>query len=170
MPIDVNNLVFDELLKLVKQEVKTYQSRARANRGYNNPIYKEKIDTKIKGKTLNQLRNQYTQLVTKNKSPISKLTDWKKNLGSFFKVSPRKITKDIAQQNTEIWRLYEEVKKRDYGYVASLGSSSVINSIKEQVIEKDNTNIDETLENLNKLYENQFESNSDVDDDGEGWW
>lgn len=168
MPIDVNNLVFDELVKLVKKEIKLYQSRARANKGFNNPIYKERIDTKIKGKSLNQLRRQYTQLMVKNKSSISKLSDWKKNLGSFFKINPKKITKDIAQKNTEIWRLYEDVKKRDYGYIASLGSSSVINSIKEQVIESDNYDINETLENLNELYENQF--TVDSEENNEGWW
>ena len=126
---DLNRMTKKQLSDVVRQLSKTANQRIyrlkRTKTGTLSPAYhhveKRGENFGVKGKTLNQLRNEYADLKKFLKMKTSTVSGWDK----IRKETYNRIGTDFAGvDEARFWNLYRKLEQLDYGSVQNVGSTT----------------------------------------------
>lgn len=158
---DLNRMTKKQLSDVVKQLSKTANQRIyrlkRTETGILSPAYnhveKRGENYGVKGKSLNQLRNEYADVKKFLNMKTSTVSGWKK---------VRKDTYNRIGANFEgvdekrFWNLYRKLEELDYGSVQSVGSTTTQRMLRQE-LEQNSGDDDDILKAMEKRITGEYE-------------
>lgn len=158
---DLNRMTKKQLSAVVKQLSKTANQRIyrleHTETGTLSPAYRH-IEKRgenfgVKGKTLNQLRNEYTDVKKFLKMKTSTASGW----NNFRKETYKRIGVNFEGiDEKRFWNLYRKLEELDYGDVQSVGSTTTQRMLRQEM-EQNSGDDDDILKAMQKRITGEYE-------------
>ena len=158
---DLNRMTKKQLLEVVRQLSKTANQRIyrleQMKTGTLSPAYKKEEkrgeNFSVKGKTLNQLRNEYADVKNFLKMKTSTVSGWNK----VRKETYNRIGTDFAGvDEVRFWNLYRKLEELDYGSVQNVGSTTTQRMLRQE-LEQNSGDDDDILSAMEKRITGEYE-------------
>ena len=158
---DLNRMTKKQLLEVVRQLSKTANQRIyrleQMKTGTLSPAYnhveKRGENFSVKGKTLNQLRNEYADVKNFLKMKTSTVSGWNK----VRKETYNRIGTDFAGvDEVRFWNLYRKLEELDYGSVQNVGSTTTQRMLRQE-LEQNSGDDDDILSAMEKRITGEYE-------------
>ena len=158
---DLNRMTKKQLSDVVRQLSKTANQRIhrlkRTKTGTLSPAYhhveKRGENFGVKGKTLNQLRNEYTDVKKFLKMKTSTVSGWNK----VRKETYNRIGVDfVGVDEVRFWNLYRKLEQLDYGSVQNVGSTTTQRMLRQE-LEQNSGDDDDILNAMEKRVTGEYE-------------
>lgn len=158
---DLNRMTKKQLLDVVRQLSKTANQRIdrleHTKTGTLSPAYhhveKRGGNFGVKGKTLNQLRNEYADVKNFLKMKTSTVSGWNK----VRKETYNRIGTDFAGvDEVRFWNLYRKLEELDYGSVQNVGSTTTQRMLRQE-LEQNSGDDDDILSAMEKRITGEYE-------------
>lgn len=175
---DLNRMTKKQLSDVVRQLSKTANQRIyrlkRAKTGTLSPAYhhveKRGENFGVKGKTLNQLRNEYADVKNFLKMKTSMVSGWNKVRKETYK---RIGANFEGVDEVRFWNLYRKLEQLDYGSIQNVGSTTTQRMLRQE-LEQNSGDDDDILNAMEKRitgeYEKIMESYNYADDEFFDLW
>ena len=158
---DLNRMTKKQLSDVVGQLSKTANQRIyrlkHTETGTLSPAYhhveKRGENFGVKGKTLNQLRNEYTYIKNFLKMKTSTVSGWDK----VRKETYNRIGTDFAGvDEVRFWNLYRKLEQLDYASVQNVGSTTTQRMLRQE-LEQNSGDDDDILNAMEKRITGEYE-------------
>ena len=158
---DLNRMTKKQLLDVVRQLSKTANQRIyrleHTKTGTLSPAYHH-VEKRgeifgVKGKTLNQLRNEYADVKNFLKMKTSTVSGWNK----VRKETYNRIGTDFAGvDEVRFWNLYRKLEELDFGSVQNVGSTTTQRMLRQE-LEQNSGDDDDILSAMEKRLTGEYE-------------
>ena len=158
---DLNRMTKKQLLEVVRQLSKTANQRIyrleHTKTGTLSPAYHH-VEKRgeifgVKGKTLNQLRNEYADVKNFLKMKTSTVSGWNK----VRKETYNRIGTDFAGvDEVRFWNLYRKLEELDFGSVQNVGSTTTQRMLRQE-LEQNSGDDDDILSAMEKRLTGEYE-------------
>lgn len=158
---DLNRMTKKQLSDVIRQLSKTANQRIyrleQTKTGTLSPAYhhveKRGENFGVKGKTLNQLRNEYADVKNFLKMKTSTVSGWNK----VKKETYNRIGADfVGVDEVRFWNLYRKLEELDYASVQNVGSTTTQRMLRQE-LEQNSGDDDDILSNMEKRLTGEYE-------------
>lgn len=158
---DLNRMTKKQLLNVVKRLSKTANQRIyrleHTKTGTLSPAYhhveKRGENFGVKGKTLNQLRNEYVDVKNFLKMKTSTVSGW----NEVRKETYNRIGTDFEGiDEVRFWNLYRKLEQLDYASIQNIGSTTAQRMLRQE-LEQNNGDDDDILSSMEKRVTGEYE-------------